>query len=598
MNRSGLLLVAVSLAAAGCGGSGKTPYANQTDGGTAGLKVDPWEAAAKRLAKDTDPAAFRVTLAKLGDDLAARPDVPGPPGLTPDAEKALVALAGLSPEDVEVLRPSGFSGADAEHLAECAYLRDAGFALDPVGLPPAEKARAAFAWVCRQVYLRPWVTDDGRPGWAVPPTYVLRRGWGSGYERATVCVALFHQLGIDAGLVGAPDAINKPVAFAPPWAEPKTFPPGPFWAVAAKVGPDVLLFDPAGGRAFPGTLAQVKANPDLLKAWADDKAAPWRVPADVVKQATVFVTAPVHALAPRMAALDERTKAEFGVRPAVDLKALRDRFGDAKVWTPTGDPFAYPRVLLTFLPVSDGGTDRRQPQFRLVDEYNRSRMPREMFREEGALPRGVPQPALERLVAGALGGFDAAFLAPPSPRERIQRGQLQDATRFLSDQQDRYARGQEQVRNVTPEQIEAWLKGAADVYGALRRAEYPNDLQTQPNPPTDPQVAQARGLVEEFWKNTNAVAQAIVSRLVARAGLAEATYLLALAKHEEAERQQVRADAAKSPDAAAKAAAAWAEAANAWRACLDQSASAGAAGRAAHARTLADRASAMAAKKG
>ncbi|HYH66761.1 MAG TPA: hypothetical protein VD866_18855, partial [Urbifossiella sp.] len=252
MNRSGrLLAVLVALPLVGC--SKPDPRTAPASGGNAAANADPWEAAAKRLAKETDPAGTRGALNKLAEDLAARPDVPAPPALTADAEKALVALARLAPEDVEVVRPAAYTTGDAVYLAECLYLRDAARSLDPVGLPPAEQARAAFAWVCRQVYLRPWLTDDGRFVPAVPPTYVLRRGWGSGLERATVALALFQQLGLDAGLVGPPDAADKSVGYAPPWLTVAESPTaaGPFFAVAVRAGADVLLFDPFAGRAFP-----------------------------------------------------------------------------------------------------------------------------------------------------------------------------------------------------------------------------------------------------------------------------------------------------------------------------------------------------------
>jgi hypothetical protein len=612
MNRSGLLLAALSaLALTGCPKPVTQYGGEQTN--QDGPKVDPWDAVAKRLRKETDPAGVRGALGKLADDLASRPDAGPPVPLTPDAEKALAALARLAPEDLETVRTAAFGGADGAYVAECLYFRDAAQAVDPIGLPPADKARAGFAWVCRQVYLNPWVTDDGRFVPAVPPSYVLRRGWGTGYERATVALALFQQMGLDAGLVGPPDAGDKPVGFMPPWADPKGTPPGPFWAVAARAGADVLLFDPFGGRPFPGTLAQVKTNPDLLKAWADDKAHPWKVPADAVRQGTVFLSVPVQVLAPRMAVLEQKTKAELGVDLAVNLQEVRDRFAaappggpglaDVKAWTPPGDGLAYPRVLTSFLPGEEGGADRRPSGQQLLGLYMRASFPRQMFTGADVLPRDLaPQPAKDRLVIGAAAGYEAAFLTAPTPRERMQRGQLRDATQFLSDRQDYFTRGQEQVRNATPEQVETWVKGVNAVYDALRQAEYPNPLQTQPNPPSDPAVAAARAAVDEFWRTNGTVAQAIIARATSRTGLAEATYLLALVKHEEAERQQLRAEKASGADAArAKATAqnAWAEAANAWRSYLEQSASlAGFPGRVEHARALAARAEGFATAKG
>lgn len=625
MNRSGRLVAIVSAAAlpalalstlalTGCPKPGVRP--EEKTKGSQQAKSDPWEAAAKRLAKETDPAGIRGTLNKLAEDLVARPDVPGPPGLSADAEKALAPLARLAPEDLEVVRPAAYTAGDAAYLSESLYLRDAARAIDPVGLPPADQARAAFAWACRQVYLRSWVMDDGRFVPAVPPTYVLRRGWGSGLERATVALALFQQLGLDAGLVGPPDVADKSVGYSPPWVTVKDSPtaPGPFWAVAVRVGADVLLFDPFGGRAFPAPLAQVKANPDLLKPWVDDKDHPWKVPADVVKQATVYLSVPLPALAPRMATLEERTKAELGANLAVDLKALRDRFmaappagpglTDVKVWNPPNDGLAYPRVLASFLPPDEGGNDRRPQGQRLVDLYPTSRIPaRELILAPGVLPEGLMFPTIAlRLTSAAGQGYDNAFLTASSPIERLQRGQLQDATRMLTERQDGYARGQEQIRNVTQEQLDDWVRRANKVYGDLRRAEYPDPNQPRPNPPTDPAVAAARIAVEDFWRTTGPVASAIAARITARVGLAEASYLLALAKHEEAERQQLRAEKADAGSAArarATAANAWAEAANTWRSYLDQASNLpGLEARAAHARRLAARAESLAPKAG
>ncbi|MFO0800965.1 MAG: hypothetical protein U0804_26160 [Gemmataceae bacterium] len=623
MNRSGrltavasssaLVALAVSaLAFTGCPKPG--PSGDKEAKGSTAAKADPWETAAKRLAKESDPAGARAALNKLAEELAARPDVPGAPALSPEAEKDLTALARLTPDDLNVVRPAGYTGGDAAYVAECMYLRDAARTIDPVGLPPAEQAKAAFNWVCRQVYIRPWVTDDGRFVNAVPPSYVLRRGWGTGLERATVALAVFQQLGLDAGLVGPPDAATKSIGSSPPWADAKELPAGPFWAVAVRAGADVLLFDPIAGRPFPAPLAQLKANPDLLKPWADAKDSTWKVPADAVNQATVYLTAPLPALAPRMATLEERVKADTGVHLAVDLKAVRDRLAaappagpgvaDVKVWNPPGEGPAYPRVLAWFLPTDDGGTDTRPPPQQFLQLYKNSRLPiRELIQGRDLLPPGIMYPGItDRLINGAGYGYEQAFVAPPSPLERIQRGQLQDAAKLLTDRQDGYGRAQEQVKNVTAELLEEWVKEANRVYGELRRAEYPDPNQVRPVSPTDPAVVSARAAVEEFWRVTAPVASALVARITARLGFAEASYLLALAKHEEAERKQLRADKATGADAArskASAADAWAEAANTWRSFLDQAANLpGLEARTAHARTLAARANTLAPKPG
>jgi hypothetical protein len=605
MNRSGRLLAVASaaLALTGCPKPDTRTNSNTGTSTPEAAKADPWDAAAKRLRKETDPAGVRGALNKLAEDLAAQDGGAGLPALTPEAEKQLAPLAHLAAEDLDVVRPATFGGLDAAYVAECLYLRDAAHAVDPVGLPPAEKAKAGFAWVCRQVFPQGWVTADGRYVPIAPPTFVLRRGWGSGLDRAAAALALFQQMGLAAGLVGGPDAADQPAGFAPPWAGKDQLPPGPFWAVAVRAGGDVLLFDPAAGRPFPAPLAQLKANPDLLRPWAEDKAHPWAVPADAVKQATLYLSVPLSAMAPRMAALEAKTKAELGANLAVDVKALRDRFtapapagpglADVKFWNPIGEGFAYPRVLASFLPAEDGGADRRAAGKRLADLYPVSLFPKQLFAEPNLFPKDLAVPARDRLALLAAASYGTSFLTPPTPRERIQRGQLQDATRYLSDRQDAFGRGQEQLRNVTPEQVAEGVKEVNRLFAELRAAEYPDPNQIRPNPPTDPAVEAARRAVEEFFQRTLAVAQSLVARVTAAAGLAEASYLLALAKHEEAERQQLRAEKAGPADARAKAAAAnaWAEAANAWRSFLDQSAGLrGFPARADHARALAARA--------
>src|SRR5262249_4036985 len=152
----------------------------------------------------------------------------------------------------------------------------------------------------------------------LPPSYVLRRGYGSGLERAYVFLALLQQLGIDGCLVGPPDTAEKPSYFVPtgPDGKPLTAgAKGPFWAVGARVGADVILFEPWRGERFHGTLAALKANPDPLKPWFDDKA--WGVTPDDIKKGAVFLAAPVSALAPRMELLESKLRAEAPVRLAI-----------------------------------------------------------------------------------------------------------------------------------------------------------------------------------------------------------------------------------------------------------------------------------------
>lgn len=581
MNR--LLPFAVLLAAvAGC----TRPNAASSPGGAgaaAGPKADPWETAARAVKKDGTAGGVTAALRQLGNELAGRPDLSSLPALAPSETKALAAVVPLSPADEADLAGAGFTGLDAVYVADCLYLLDAARSAAPPELPPADRARAGFDWVCRQVYTVP---AAGRALPPVPPTAALRRGYGSGLERAYVFLALLQQMGLDGCLVGPPAAAGQPSGAGPR---------GPFGAVGARVGGDVLLFDPWRGAAVPGpggrgvaTLAQLKADGGLLQPAEGGKGG-WPATADEAKAAVPFLAVPVSGLSPRMAALDAKLRPALGVRLAVDPKGVRDGFkGDppAAVWNPPADPTAYGRVLATFTPAEAGGQYRGELHAGQPAWYVAAQLPPTITLLP---PELTAEPARDRLKALAAFTFQTAFLAPPTPRERLQRGQFTDASRALIDRQDGFTRGLERLAGADGEQFRQWCQTANDLYDQLRAVQVPDPLNPAGRlPDTDPAVADMRGRVDDFWRASAAVVQKLVDRAVAGVGRAEAAYLLALAKHEEAERKGGRAGGA--------AAAAWAEAANAWAGFLDQSAARAYPGRVEHARALADRARAAAGK--
>ena len=96
-------------------------------------------------------------------------------------------------------------------------------------------------------------------------------------------------------------------------------------------------------------------------------------------------------------------------------------------------------------------------------------------------------------------GTASAFFTSPSPRERIQRGQFQEAARDLTDKQQAFARGLERLRSFDSAEIAEWCKAANEMYDQLSRARYPNVGQTTPQPDSDPNVVMARNAVEQFW---------------------------------------------------------------------------------------------------
>jgi hypothetical protein len=604
MNRRGVFpvvclisaaVIAGVLAVAGCGprvGTGSSePIAAAPPG-------DPWETVSRQLRKDTELPSCKAALGQLNNELAERPGAAGPAPLTGDAIKSLAALVPLSPDDLAEIRPAAYSRLDPAYIADCFYLQDAARSLDPSGLAPAERARIGFAWVCRQLYLDPWFIQ-GQQIPAIPPTYSLRRGSGTGLDRAYVFLALLQQMGLDGCLIGEPGASEKMTFKTSPANDGVN--KGPFFAVGVRIGADILLFEPWRGEPFPGpggtgigTLAQVKADPNQLKNWFEDRAKPWDVNAAAIKQASVVLAVPLNSLSPRIALLERKLKAETGVNLAIDPAALRARFAasspdgpavtETKFWNPLGDRFTYCRSLIAFLPLEEGGLDRAPPGERLFSLYWHSMLPLSLL----DLPRELKsQAAIERLQTSILAVYGASFFSPPTPRERIQRGRFQDAARDLMEKLQNFGRGQERLRSLDAAAVTAWCEAANTLYENLNLKRFPTIGQIAPQPDTDPEVIAARNAIEEFWRRGE-VGHLLIDRATAALGRSEAAFLLALAKHEEAERLQLRAD--RLGGAANSAANAWLEAANAWDSFLQQNSSTDLPRRAEHARLLAARA--------
>lgn len=599
--RATLALVAGLFATAlvGAGGCSKPPTTVVPPDEPSARKGDPWQTAGQRLKKDTDWGGVRLALAGLAGDLNAQNKDPLP-ALSDADLAALGALVPLTPADREEVRAATFTPYDSVYVADCLYLRDAARSLALTGVPPEAQAELAFAWVCRQVYLNPWQLADRPEGaTALPPTAVLRRGSGSGLERMYVFLALLQQLELDGCLVGPPGAATQPAGFPVLTADKTAFatgaPRGPFWAVGVRLGTDVKLFDPWRGVPFPVTLGQLRANPDAAQAWFADPANISGTTLDEIKRdrPTAFLAVPVNALAPRMAAVDAKLKADLGVRLSYQAAALRDAFPDPKpaFWNPPDEPavpgaLAYGRAARALLPFDAGGTDRGPPGGRLYDIFRREQLPTAVFRAPDAL---VPTLARARLGATAAGALGVSFIEPPNPRERIQRGQFQDAAKDLVTKQDAFSSGLERLRlnKDADQQIREWIDAVNGLYQELKRAELNENKED---------AANLTGQIESQWRMPGALY--LVDRASSEVGLAEATLLLALCKHEVAERAQVRADRATGPGAAVlrqNASDLWRTALSAWRTYEQYSgAHAGFPGRSAHAQALAARAEQLA----
>ncbi len=582
-----LLIAALLIAAGAC--SRPPQLADTAGGGSSTSGGNPWEQAARQWRKDTTFAVCRSVLTTLNHELAAQ----SPSGTVPSAEylDALGRLVPLDAGDREELRAPQFTPHDAAYVAECFYLRDVARSLAVPGLSPQELADRAFVWVCRHVYLHPWLlsTERGIIATALPPAYVLRRGYGSGLERMYVFLGLLQQLQLDGCLLGPPEGVEHHAGHVALAADNATVltgtPRGPFWAVGVRINGDIRLYDPWRETPLPGTLRQLREQPDAHQAWfASPEHRSGLTLADC-RTATVYLAVPVNSLSRRMALLHEKAGNELQVVLACEPQLLRERFGEwqPRYWNPAGDRFAYGRTARMFLPLDQGGSDASPAGSRLFDLYYLSQMPTAeqvvpaSLRQNAALMRDLG----ERIAQTARTQYAIRFLEPPTPRERLQRGQFQDAVRLLVGLQDEFTRGLSRVRN-TPnaEQVRReWIEQAAALYEQLGRAP------------------DALARIERHWREP--AAALLLDQAVCEIGLAEATFLLALCQHEQAERLQLRyerAAPAEQERLRSDVRAAWAAAAREWRTYRGQYAALHTAlvGRTATADRLAARAEALA----
>jgi hypothetical protein len=262
------------------------------------------------------------------------------------------------------------------------------------------------------------------------------------------------------------------------------------------------------------------------------------------KASQLFVAEPLSALAPRWKFLQSYLPPGSG-KIASDLSGLRDRITksvqgpgmqavEVRTWA-SAAPDAWPRALMTFLPPSEGGTDR-------VDA-GPGRRDRYVFEQ---VPWNVIPPFLLQL-AGEPGDrirntFVSRVLAlrqPGQARDMLLRGQFQEATEHLVAVQTKI-----NTRSVSDKDLEEnsrlWAAEAQRMYADLYRAE--RAAKTDASAAAD--VIKFKEQTDLLWKRSQGPSM-YLDVLAAPTVNEEATFLLALGKHEQAERQGHRPGAAK-----------------------------------------------------
>lgn len=509
-----------------------------TGNGKGTVAVDAWGTALKSLAKQDEQSIseIRRVLEQLNSELAASDPSVRPAALTPEREKQYRELfPAFTPADWAEVTSTSFTKLDPQYLVECQFFREAVRSLDLSELPPEEKAKQTFDWVCRLMYVGPSTIEGPQGTTILPPSpggYAFRRGWGTGLERAYAFLSALQQVGLDGCLIGPPGSDVKPWVTAVPDVAVNAIPPAPFWAVGVRVDKSILVFSPWRGEAASGpngrvaTLAEVKANPDALKGWFDAN-----LSADIVKTSEPFLALPISAVATRWATFETKMSGDLNL--FVDPIAMRDAFGpNVKFWCPV-NPSDYSRVLASFLPVADGGRDQGAGQ-QVLAQYRVQQIPRALL----TVPPELQNQEAKLLLIGQTSGiYDQSFISPTTPRERLARGQFFEVTKDLVDKEKRFSAASTRflAQQTNKEPVSNFMKALDEACYAKSRAL----SKANPDPTA---VAVAQQNIERLMKDNIGVFSMLVDSVIGLPAAAESTYLLALCKQEIAERFQMRAD--------------------------------------------------------
>ncbi len=511
-------------------------------------KSDPRRLGLELLRQASEPARYQEGLQLLNAALPHNPDLQKRLVLGDAERRFLTEALALNADEMREVESPSFRPADAYYLADCFLLRDAARALEMPGLSAEALARHGFAWVCRQVLLH----EQGETG--LPPSFVLRRGYGSATDRALVFLALMRQLQLEGCLFVQPDAADDVVLVG-------ILDPG---------AQAIRLFDPRLGQAVrtadgtAATIGDVAADPKLL--------APSELTVEQFRAAPVRLVAALEAVAPRMRDLANALTVQDRIVLHLDAAQVQKDI-DAATGRKTQFAEAPARALRRLLPADEGGidTDQRLKHFR---ERRVPWVPILRALEEIKLgPGQLPDPALAQLTRFLAELFDKYEL---QPHEMLLRGKGEEFTRRL--ERARSFLENESLGGLAndPEaqkEIADWRARISAAYGAVAAKE-----------------AGAMGRVNAVWGedfyflallNVDAeepperFPKKVLTRIVAQAArepLVQRTlWLRAMLWQEKAERDQIRADrAAGKGVAAGQAHSAWLNTRPAWGVFLDR----------------------------
>ncbi len=234
--------------------------------------------------------------------------------------------------EVTGLGDLAISEADGEWLREVVWLRDIAAWAHGQQLDDLSRATALFDWTIRNIQI------DSTPHVAQYPWETLRFGRGTAIERAWVFMLLARQQRIDAALL-AVDRVSGPAPFA----------------VGVLSGEDIYIFDPLLGLPIPApdgirldgagslqidpaTLAQVVADPELLRRLDLGEQQPYLVGPEDLDHLVVLIEASPTYLAARMRIIESKLSGEERMVLSIDASGQAARWKalpeitDARLW--------------------------------------------------------------------------------------------------------------------------------------------------------------------------------------------------------------------------------------------------------------------------
>lgn len=532
----------------------------------------------QELVHEAELTTCRSALQQFNTHLGRNPDLVAE--IKPLPREELAKLLGLNDDEWKEIQGTSFTALDGRYLEQCFLFRDAARWQQEASTVPGtqwsllERATAGFRWTMRQVRLEEPNYDSFQ---AAPPSFVLRRGWGSALERGLVFLALLQQM-------APPDQLQGCLVYCPGNSgdSPR------LWAcgVIVKGESAVYLFDPRLGLPIPGanpgevaTLGQVRKSPSLVAPLTVNEKNRYDVTAEQADKADLRLVCPLSGMAPRLQLLQDRLlgptyQVRLFVAPLDELqrlkKAAQTELGrDERVlaWLERAQnkELDGPGLLRRFLAPDEGGSDLnplvRRREFQFYQSMLRWTTIPEPFGDSRKFPPNSELGA--RILLAFRQPLLEAINDPKKPRNLILRGRFSKVTPTLVEEQ-------RMIRDLVDQRQKAGdLSGELNLWLERMNRMYADQARASNNPALLSQINQQ---IQASWTGARALLL-LLAAATAEPRTAQVGYLLGLCKQEQAEIQQARLDLQTRANQSADASEtrnSWLDALSAWDRFLDE----------------------------